>query len=76
MTNYTYTETEITVSPDWKTKIRADYSQAACPIQCLRTDDDDDAEEDWVSTPFQVADAGHRDFEAVEMVAAWLKSQA
>ena len=65
----TYTETEITVSPDWVTKIRADYSQAACPIQYWTVQDQ------WDSTPYQVADAGHRDFEAAKMVAEWLARQ-
>ena len=67
MTNYI--EAAVTVSPDWDTKIRADYSQAACPIQWLR----DDGE--WHSTPYQAADAGHRDSEDAKMVAWWLARQ-
>ena len=61
-----YTETSITVSSDWQTKIRADYSQAACPIQYFNV------HEEWDSTPYQVGDAGHRDSEAAKMVVAWL----
>lgn len=65
----TITTTPITVNPDWTTKIRADYSQAAAPIEYLNV------QEEWDSTPFQVADAGHRDFEAAKMVAEWLAQQ-
>ena len=67
MTNYT--ETPVTVAPDWDTKIRADYSQAACPIQYLNVHDE------WDSTPYQVADFGHSEVQSAKAVADWLASQ-
>lgn len=64
-----YTETEVSITEDWTTKIRADWSQAACPVQYLNIYDE------WSSTPYQVADFRHSAAQAAKTVAAWLAAQ-
>jgi hypothetical protein len=46
-------------------EIRADFAQASSPIQARH----DGGE--WVSTPFQVADARHRRRNALKLVLGW-----
>ena len=48
--------------------LKCDLAQASSPIRYLGGDDDDE----WVTTPYQVADARHDEHEAVALVVAWL----
>ncbi len=50
---------------------RADFAQASCPI-LLRFDRRDE----WQSTPFRVADAGHSRPRAERMIARYLRQNA
>jgi hypothetical protein len=51
--------------------IDADFSQANCPLQYRRDDD-----EEWRGTPYQVADAGHDRAAALALVIEWLEVYA
>lgn len=54
--------------PGTDAEIKADFAQASSPIM-VRFDRDDD----WRSTPFQVADAKHNPAEAVRLVKNWTR---
>lgn len=55
----TYTRGDLT--------IRADLAQASAPIQYR-------GDEEWVSTPYQTADARHSETRALDLVETWLES--
>ena len=55
--------TEIRISADWE------QSSSAIWWQDL---DDDPEDKTWHSSPYQVADAGHNQKEALRLVADWL----
>lgn len=53
-----YTDGEIT--------IQADLEQASAPVRYKAGDQ-------WIATPYQTADGGHRENELLELVSNWLK---
>jgi len=57
----------VTLTDGGKFLMSANFSQAADPI-CVNFSGD---EEDWQSTPFQVADARHSAIRAAELVAKY-----
>lgn len=56
--------------------IQFNAEQASAPIRWKMADPDSDGGPDeWQSTPYQTADAGHCRIEAEKMVQAWLSQQ-
>lgn len=59
--------------------LRANFEQAASPLAYRMHDRDRRLDEDnndgWCGTPYQVADAGHRQHEAFALIDAWLDAQ-
>ena len=61
-------------APEISTEIRisADWEQPSSAIWWQDLDDDPEDAETWRHTPYQVADAGHNQQEALRLVADWL----
>ena len=57
-------------------RIHADWVQSASQIWWQDLDDDPEDKDTWYSTPYQVADAGHNDREALRLVADWLDMES
>ena len=53
--------------------IQFDAGHANAPIRWKMADPDaDGGPDEWQPTPFQTADAGHQEAEAMKMVQAWV----
>ena len=57
-------------------RISADWEQATSQIWWQDLDDDPSDTETWHSTPYQVADAGHNQNEALRLVDDWLGTES
>lgn len=66
MTREIYTSDEYG-STDQTIQIDADFDHAASVIRWRETD-----RNQWIGTPYQVADAHHNPNEAIDLVAKWL----
>ena len=53
-------------------RIRADWEQSSSAIWWQDLDDDPEDTETWRHTPYQVADAGHNQQEALRLIHNWL----
>ena len=57
-------------------RISADWEQATSQIWWQDLDDDPEDKETWRGTPYQVADAGHNQNEALRLVDDWLDTES
>ena len=55
-------------------RISADWEQSSSAIWWQDLDDDPE-DKTWHSSPYQVADAGHNQKEALRLVADWLETE-
>ena len=64
-------------APEISTEIRisADWEQSASQIWWQDLDEDPEDKTTWHHTPYQVADAGHNQEEALRLVADWLDTE-
>ena len=53
-------------------RIRADWEQSSSAIWWQDLDDDPEDTETWRHAPYQVADAGHNQQEALRLIHNWL----
>ena len=56
-------------------RISADWEQSSSAIWWQDLDEDPEDTETWHSSPYQVADAGHNQKEALRLVADWLDTE-
>ena len=56
-------------------RISADWEQSSSSIWWQDLDDDPEDTETWRHTPYQVADAGHNQEEALRLVNNWLDTE-
>ena len=68
MTKYSFQDLEISR----EIRIIADWEQSASQIWWQDLDEDPDDKTTWHGTPYQVADAGHNQKEALRLVNDWL----
>ena len=57
-------------------RISADWEQSDSQIWWQDLDDDPEDKETWHGTPYQVADAGHNQEEALRLVDDWLDTES